>query len=178
LGFFPIRELTQGSPESWATLGWRPQSLWDCSGTNAVAVIAWDGQTAVVRPVRPLRGRAVMGRHPVGWHPRLFISVPAGDARRRQLGAVTGAVPNRSMAECRRCARPRRAAGGRRTPSSGLAPAAVHIRPCWGRTAAVVGWTRHHAFRSSAAMRGMVYPKSRAWVRAGIPEGFNVDSRG
>ena len=48
MGFFPIRELTQGSPESWATLGWRPQSLWDCSGTNAVAVIALDGQTAVV----------------------------------------------------------------------------------------------------------------------------------
>jgi len=42
--------LTQGGPESEATLGWRPQSLWDCSGTNAVAVIVWDGQTVVLGP--------------------------------------------------------------------------------------------------------------------------------
>ena len=29
-------------------MGWRPQSLWDCSATNAVAVSAWDAKTTVV----------------------------------------------------------------------------------------------------------------------------------
>src|SRR5260370_28684911 len=46
---------------------------------------------SAVRPVRPLRGRAVMGRLPVGLHPRLFIFVPAGDGRRGR--AVVGRLP-------------------------------------------------------------------------------------
>src|SRR5713226_379093 len=43
-------------------------------------------RNSAVRPVRPLRGRAVMGGPPVGLHPRLFIFVPAGDGRPRSLG--------------------------------------------------------------------------------------------
>ncbi len=37
---------------------------------------------------------------------------------------------------------------GHGTPSRGFAPTAIHIRPRWGRTAAVVAWARAHASRT------------------------------